>query len=147
MGSGGIGEPFARSMSTGDLEPPVYGRHRAGAAMTREVGTFSHGMDGPLRISVEAGRYRIEGGDAMVRRSGSTIRRDIRHPVGTMSSTVKRRMVRQNRRGNARRQCYGLCTTWVRRFTNAQIPCIRGDEWSRKARRKVTQEPDETYLW
>ena len=52
--------------------------------MTREVGTFSHGMDGPLRISVEAGRYRIEGGDAMVRRSGSTIRRDIRHPVGTM---------------------------------------------------------------
>jgi hypothetical protein len=37
--------------------------------MTREVGTFSHGMDGPLRISVEAGRYRIEGGDAMVRRS------------------------------------------------------------------------------
>jgi hypothetical protein len=147
MGSGGIGEPFARSMSTGDLEPPVYGRHRAGAAMTREVGTFSHGMDGPLRISVEAGRYRIEGGDAMVRRSGSTIRCDVRHPVGTMSSTVKRRMVRQNRRGNARRQCYGLCTTWVRRSTNAQIPCIRGDEWSRKARRKVTREPDETYLW
>ena len=37
--------------------------------MTREVGTFSHGMDGPLRISVEAGRYRIEVRDSMVRRS------------------------------------------------------------------------------